>query len=462
MAEVKGWAMDPKKIDIEVGLLSVDLGNFRIGDQETTRDAYQAMIQEEGEDLANLADDIISLGLSPAELFIVCPDPDKPKHYIVCEGNRRLTAIRLLETPSLTSGTAVHKRFIALSKSYAAKPIRKVSCVVMKDKETAFQWIERKHLDLAGRGVAKWGATATGRAEAFRGKVRASRAILDHLKNKRLLTAALDNELKRQTTNIDRVFQMPYMKTALGVEIGKDGAITYGNGNAKAGDDLLVRMLKKMAVKGFTVDQIRHAADRKDFIDDFAQHAVLADPAEGNSGGRVAKKTAAVPTKTKRRIASPLDRNCLALKGKDFVLQITEPRLNALYEEALILNPESAPNSAAILTRVFLELCTDHYLVKKKTPLPKFHVDKGKRHWTDIGISLKEKISFVLNLIDPSEKDPSLKEVRKGISNSDFLHSVEALHDFIHNIKSDADPKSVKRIWARWHPYFSMLFDGLA
>ena len=453
--------MQPQKKELETGLLSVDLGNFRIGDQETTRDAYHAMILEEGEDIANLADDIIKLGLSPAELFIVCPDPDKKGHFVVCEGNRRMTAIRLLENPALASGTSVHSRFVALAKQYALKPLKRVSCVVMDDKESAFVWIERKHRDLGGRGVAQWGATATGRADAFRGKIRASRAVLDHLRARRLLPGTLEASLSRQTTNLDRVFQMPYLASALGVKIEKDGAITYDNGDQKRGDDLLLRMVKRMAVAGFTVDKIRHLSDRKDFIDEFADHAVLAEPTEDPPPSGTAKHKTTKATKTKRRAGSPLERTTLALRGREFTLVISEPRLNALYEEALHLNPDNLPNSAAILTRVFLELSTDHYLTKAKAPLPKAHADKGRRYWSDIGISLKEKISVALKLLDPGGNDPSLKEVRKALSTSDALHSVQALHDFIHHIKSDPDPKEVKRIWTRWQPYLSLLFDTL-
>ena len=156
--------MPAQKLDIDIALLTVDLGNFRIGDQETTRHAYKAMVEEEGDDLINLADDILTRGLSPAESFIVGPNPDEPKHFIVYEGNRRLTALRLMETPALAEGTKLYKRFQELSKKYSLKPIKKISCAVLEDKEKALEWIERKHLDLGGRGLgcvfkvqkAKW------------------------------------------------------------------------------------------------------------------------------------------------------------------------------------------------------------------------------------------------------------------------------------------------------------------
>lgn len=456
--------MAAEKKDIELKLLKVDLSNFRIGEQETTRDAYHAMIEEEGEDLSNLAEDVITHGLSPAELFIVGVEPENGKEYIVHEGNRRLTALRLLETPELASGTKVYKRFKDLSKRYALNPFKTVSCVIVESKEEALTWIERKHLDLGGRGVAKWGAEATARADAFRGKIRPSKAVIDHLRSKKLLSKELEASLSGKTTNLDRVFQMPYMRSALGVNIEKDGTVTFGSADEKRGNDLLIRMVNEVADRAFTVDIIRSQADRESFIDRFADGSVLAEEsAPSGKGGSTSKASkGAEKKKMTKKVASPVDRKTLALKGKEYVIAIKEPRLNELYDEATRINPESFPNSAGALMRVFIELSTDHYLTKLKITIPKPHSDKGRKHWSDIGISLKEKIGYALADLDPTSKDPALKEARKGLSTSDALHSIDSLHDFVHGLKSNPDPKEIKRIWARWHPYLALMFERLA
>src|SRR3546814_1590598 len=75
--------------------------------------------------------------------LIVIKHPELKNKYTSIEGNRRITALRLLQTPALAAGTSLHKKFIELSKKYAAKPIEKVSCVVFDDKEEAFKWMEQ-------------------------------------------------------------------------------------------------------------------------------------------------------------------------------------------------------------------------------------------------------------------------------------------------------------------------------
>ena len=131
-----------------------------------------------------------------------------------------------------------------------------------------------------------------------------------------------------------------------------------------------------------------------------------------------------------------------------------------LYLEALRLQPAKLANTGGVLTRVFLELSTDFFLIHQKVPVPVEHLNKGRKAWTDVGIALKEKITAVLKQIDPSGKDQLFSEVRRGLSDWGALHSIQALHDYVHSLKADPDPTEVKRIWGRWHPYLSALFEA--
>ena len=444
--------------DINQSQLVVDLGNFRIGDQDSVRAAYHAMIEEEGANLANLAEDIVEHGLSPAESLMVIEHPDQKNHFVSIEGNRRITALRLLQTPALAAETPLHKRFVALATKYAQNPIVKVSCVLFDDKEEAFKWMERKHLQMDGRGLSQWNTDATARADAHRGMIRASKAVIDRLKQKRLLTAAAEKALAART-NLDRVLQMPYMAKALGVTIAKDGNITYGNGDEAKGDKLLLKIVKAMSASGFNVNDIRSAGDRKDFLDGFSNDAVIGvDPAGADKKKTIA---AAAPKKVGKAGKPSVDRTSLALKGRENILVVNEPRLNNLYYEAQHLNPNVLTNAGALLTRVFLELSTEQFLRKMKVAIPTKHEKSGHSNWSDFGISLKEKISCALHVLDPNEENRDLKQPRNGLSDKQALHSVEQLHDFMHNLKADADPREVKRIWERWHPYLALLFDTL-
>ena len=441
---------------IPVAKLSVDETNFRTGDVDGTREAYRAMIEEEGTDLTNLADDIVELGFSPAERFIVSPDPNEEGSYIVHEGNRRVTALKLMENPDLARGTTVEKQFRRYSDSYLKNPITELDCVIMKDKEEALPWCERKHQKIGGRGLSPWGAPAQARAEAYRGRVRPSKAVLDQLRDRKLLPIEVDKKLTKFTTNLDRVLQMPYLRGQLGIDIRRDGSIEFAGGKDKAGAKLLLDILNAMAAEGFNVNDIRDVGQREKFIDSFLDRTLL--EAGGTSG--TGSPTTGAKAKARRRQPSALDRKALALGGRTNALTIKEKRLNSLYEEALLIRPDITPNCSGILMRVFLELSAEYYARKFKLPIPKKLTKRGKTSWSEIGVSLSDKVRAVLESLDPKQNDPELKMAWKGISSNDYLHSLTTLHQYVHDLAMDAEGKEMKKTWDRWHAFLTRLFDA--
>src|SRR3546814_13077937 len=70
----------------------------------------------------------------------------------------------------------------------------------------------------------------------------------------------------------------------------------------------------------------------------------------------------------------------------------------------------------ALLTRVFLELSTEHFLKTMKVPVPRKHERSGRSHWSDFGISIKEKIACALKVLDPEDNNRYLTQPRNGLS----------------------------------------------
>src|SRR3546814_19476717 len=104
------------------------------------------------------------------------------------------------------------------------------------------------------------------------------------------------------------------------------------------------------------------------------------------------------------------------------MLAVDEPRLNSLYDEALRLNPSTLPNAGALLTRVFLELSTEHFPKTMKVPVPPQHERSGRSHWSAFGLSLNEKIASAPRVLDPEAHNRALKrsEQRRGWSTCDI------------------------------------------
>lgn len=443
--------------EIPLGKLNVDLQNFRIGAFDTTREAYAAMIEEQGQNLVNLARSIVAEGLSPVDPIIVGEDPDNPGSYIVFEGNRRITSLKLLQTPGLAAGTKIDKEIAKLSKEYKARPIKKIAAAIAKDKDTALTWIERKHTADEGRGIVAWKAQAQARFEAYRsGTYRPSKAVIDHLEKAGVLTKVTRARVAAKTTNIDRVFQMPYFRKTLGIEIDRDGSVTFADKDYKHGNALLVKMLKDLS--GITVDHIKSAEQRRTFIEKYSSDAATpTEDTEDVSSESSPKPSRSNASKSAKSTHTADTRKTLAHTDREHRLSVQEQRLTKLYKECRELDTEKFAHSASVLMRVFLELSAEYYLVRTKTPLPLKH--KGKR-WSDFGVTLKEKIEAALGRIDPG-KTAKFKSARTGVSDPGYLHSIDELHQFVHGLQAEIVPKEARTIWDRWYPLLDAIYTQL-
>ncbi len=95
--------MTPKTILISNLLLDLDNPRFpRI--VESQREAINLMVEIQSDKIEALARDISEFGLDPSERLIVYKNDvsEDNKSYTVAEGNRRLTALKILHEPDLT------------------------------------------------------------------------------------------------------------------------------------------------------------------------------------------------------------------------------------------------------------------------------------------------------------------------------------------------------------------------
>ena len=254
--------------------LTLDQQNYRTGDTPSQRDAFAAIIaDQEGDKLINLAEDVLKMGgLSPGEPVWVTRDLDNPGMYVVLEGNRRTAALKLMETPKLAHGTHVEKGFAELAKQYAAKPIREVEACVFPTREAARPWQRRRHMtQVSGVGLQGWKPMAKARADRDQG-AKAPRFLIvsELLKDGSDEWATLSDVLDEKWTTVDRVLNASTLPAELGINVDlKKGNVTFENGDAAAGKQLLRRILHAVASPEFSFSEIEKDVDRENSSNGF-------------------------------------------------------------------------------------------------------------------------------------------------------------------------------------------------
>ena len=103
---------------IKLTSLFVNTENYRFEPLSSQKEAIDKMIEDQGDKLYSLVDDIVTNGLSPVDLIIVTPNEDSNK-YVVLEGNRRITSLKLLNNPTLIDDkySPLRKKFLFLKSS---------------------------------------------------------------------------------------------------------------------------------------------------------------------------------------------------------------------------------------------------------------------------------------------------------------------------------------------------------
>ena len=96
--------------------LLIDEQNPRIAvPNEGQHKALQSLAEHLGSKLSALAKHIVTYGINPSDLPIVMPVPNRTGRYTVLEGNRRIAALKAMETPEAISGVVPARVLLGMS-----------------------------------------------------------------------------------------------------------------------------------------------------------------------------------------------------------------------------------------------------------------------------------------------------------------------------------------------------------
>jgi hypothetical protein len=443
--------------------LRLDEKNYRTGPVGSQREAIQAIINDQKHKIVNLAKDILEMGgISPGEPMWVYRDAESGS-YIVVEGNRRLTALKLMENPMLADGTVIEKEMRNLASRFAADPIRQITAAVFASYDAAAPWRRRRHLSTgSGVGLEGWKTLAKARADRDHGqKARRVLSVVEYLQDDTPEWEAIEAALDPRWTTVERVLNAGPMKSVLGVHIdSKTGDISFENGNVTAGKKLLRAILGTMATSSFEFADVEAVEDRETFLNRFSGMSVKALPAPPSPPGKRSAPPVPPPSPAPPFKLPSISnfRKTLAPKTGSRVFKVTGGRLEGIYKECRKLIVVDNENAAAFLLRVFIELSSEALLTEKSVAIPTKFKKAGKNNWDDIGIPLAAKIQIAIDYLDPTTVAKVYQPMRVALDpQSHSLASINTLHGYFHNRQLTPQASDLLKAWDIWEPYLSAL-----
>lgn len=448
--------IEPKTSVLPISSLLLDPKNPRLEESDDQREIISKMLEGlGGNKLFNLAEDIIENGLNPADLLIVIPHEIFSGKFIVLEGNRRLTAIKLLIEPSLLDSYGSKKlksSFDSLSSRAVSQLASSLACVIFPTREDASHWIELRHTgENDGVGIVGWNARAVARFKQRAGKKSIELQVIDFVEKYANLPEKISKNFANiSVTNLRRLLKDPHVREALGLEIESEQLKTYlPRGEANKG---LARIITDLALKKINVNDIRNKSDRQQYLESFTEKD-LPDFSKARETSiplmDSPEYSETVSSGESEKIRSKrLSKHRKNLIPSSWQVRINNHRINSIYRELKLLHVDDFPNAIAVLFRVFLEVSVDDYLARNNVDVREGEslsrkLERTSKHMENNGVLPKKR----------------LKPINVARSTPNSIYSINTFHAYVHNPSMHPKPSELKLAWDEFELFFTKLWS---
>ncbi len=417
--------------------LKLDDENLRLSGFEGKPNQRQIIhYMVENENILKLAKNVAKKGYFPNEDPIVYKDGNR---YVVLEGNRRVTACKLLIQPSSAPKRKV-RSFENAAKGFNLEFIRFLYCRVAPSKEDADILIENRHTNTE---IEKWDrikqyrfyylkfkegkslkylANRFNRTEGYIGKMIRRYKMFEIAKKLELDSFQLEqlaDETKLEITNLERFYESSEGKEFLGLGAEEDGQIKH----------LIPEEEFKKRYRRVVSDFLSGDLDSRTFGNSEDQNrkfiTEIFATEEGLDSTIVPEETVEIafqdekieklsleedekPKKTTKR------RSTTTLIPKNWVCNSDIERINRICEELKGLSLGSKPNAALVLFRSFLEMVTYQYL-EGKGAIPEIKKLAGEEKKKDANKGRKKLKENLLTKFDIPEEEITENALKRMI-----------------------------------------------
>ncbi|WP_412495886.1 hypothetical protein [Vibrio cyclitrophicus] len=263
--------MDRDIQQIPLNSIKLDQTNVRFGGDiaQSQQEAIELMMSDEDDlkKLVRLASHIATHGLDPTELQLVIPSEDKSS-YIVIEGNRRLTALKMLQNPALCPVDKYVKQFRDASTKLNGNLPTEIACSIVKSRTAGEIWVKLKHTGQnGGVGRVNWDSDIRDamrtRSSGIDSIGRQVRTLITD--NSKFFNSTTINGIKQiHVTTLTRLFSSAPAQKAFQLKI-ENRLLTpqFPLQFIAPGVEFAVSMFVN---EGYNVNDIRNDPDRKKFI----------------------------------------------------------------------------------------------------------------------------------------------------------------------------------------------------
>lgn len=415
---------------LSLGSLVVNPANDRHGELENETAAIAQLFSEQELHMKNLARDLVGKG----EIFeppLVFPSGDK---FIVADGNRRTTCLKLLLTPRRAPTTELQKFFSDLREKWPGCFPDKVECRIENDRDRVDDILFRRHTGVQGGvGQSTWNDRMKSNFVIRTGKG-SGLNVADEIE-KRLRDAKMLPSRKIPRSNLNRLLSAEALRNRLGISVrkGKLEVVRDEHTTLQA----LSRVASDLATRTVTLDDIWDTESKLAYIDRLDAEGVLPVVSKKKSAGPIDPS----PLTSARPNPAPPKPPAWPHLIPDVDYGLTWPahlqRHRAIWEELQYkLDLGEVPNATSVLLRVLLELAIDNY-EKRAKPEGMKETDKLARKAFIIASDLNRKDKIDKKYLG------AINKLQQG----EEIVSLDTLNRYVHSPRFSVSPDHLKMLW---------------
>ena len=439
--------------------LILDKKNPRLlGEQPSQQETIRTMLRRHGDEIAELADHIVRNGRDPADLFRIIPELDDSGKdtgsYIVVDGNRRLTAYRVLETPELIPQdlkSSLRKKFVDLSNEFDGPPNNEL-CVLYPNRQTANPFVELAHRGkLGGAGRSQW----SGMAGAYFDKENARQLrpevdVLELVRASGKLSPKAQEKASSDSfpiSTLQRIVEDAGARKHIGLSLDKEGVKT-----PFPRDEVLkplVKVVEDLATNKQNSRTLNNAAALEAYAASVARDYAPNETRRSERAVAISELNKPQTEQKPRAKPSPAQVPRTKLVPSEFQLELKSRRLEYLLDQMKKVNINTMPDVGGILLRVFVEWSVEEYIRSHNVPMGKSA--KGDRTNRRLLTVVEE-----MNKRGHATTD-QLKAIKNAASNDKSIINMETLHGYVHNPSQIATTLDVRQGWDQLEEFLNLL-----
>lgn len=413
--------------------LVINRANDRHGELENETAAIAWLFNNFEQHMRNLTKDIVKTG-QIFEAPLVFPEGES---FVVFDGNRRTTCLKLLHKPKRAPTVELQEFFSDQRKKWAGNFVETVQCQVELDRDRIDDILFRRHTgSQGGVGQTTWDdrmksnfINRTGIGGPFN--------VADEIE-KRLSRAGMLPKKKIPRSNMNRLFSADAIRNRVGFSVNNQKfELTHD-------EPMVLRALKRiaddLANKHVVLGDIWDIDGKRAYLDRLELEKMLpaATHALTQKQENVPNTEPTVLIRNEVRVPRPQRRtNLIPNVRYSIVWSGRTHRHKAIWEELQFhLNLGDHPNAISVLFRVLLELSVSNF------------IDQTKLSAIDANDSLAKRVLKVASeLYRIGKIDKKYLELLQKFPQGDSLLSADTLNRYVHSPNFAPSPDHLTALW---------------